>query len=149
VARKPSARVVLARGALDQATLAVADGLFEAGKRIIEAAGPKMPDSPYDPFPAGEGLPKQGGVLAYVGNKKVAGWSIRGPQPKKPRSARATTKEHSVVVLAGFGFPARFNEGGTINQPPRPVLTPELRAQQGGIPGVVGDIARPQINGAR
>lgn len=104
--RAPSKRVVLNRAALSRLELAIADGLLEAGRTIIETADP--PDSPLEPYPTGEGLPLQGGVLVYVDGKKVAGWSKRGVQPKKPRAAR--TPKGSMIAIVGFGFPGRFNE---------------------------------------
>lgn len=144
------ARMELNAAKFDELTRFVADGMFEAGRVIIEQASANAPDSPYDPYPEGEGLPKQGGVLAYIGNLKVNGWSLRGVQPKKPRSLRTVTKEHSVVVAAGFGFPARFAEGGTIRQPPRPFLRPVVdRLGVEGVANIVGDVARPKINGSR
>lgn len=134
----------------NELTQFIAEGLFEAGRSIIEIASANAPDSPYDPYPTGEGLPKQGGVLAYIGNQKVNGWSIRGDQPKKPRSLRLVTKQHSVVVAAGFGFPGRFAEGGTIKQAPQPFLGPAFdRVGAQGVINIVGDVARPKINGAR
>lgn len=149
-ARGVSATVRLNKAALDDITFAVADGLFEAGKSIVEIASAHAPDSPYDPYPAGEGLPRQGGVLAYVGAKKVDGWSLRGVQPKKPRSLRLAVKEHSVVVAVGFGFPARFAEGGTIKQAPQPFLAP-ARDQVGmqGVANIVGDVTRPRLARAK
>ena len=142
-------RMALNQSRLDDVTLAVADGLFEAGRTIVELAATRAPDSPYDPFPAGEGLPKQGGVLVYVANKKTHGWSIRGDQPKKPKAVRDTTKAHSAVAVVGFGFPARFNEAGTINQPARPFFTPSAREVQPHIPEIVGEVSRPKIAAMR
>jgi hypothetical protein len=149
-ARGVSAKVKLNKAALDDVTFAVADGLFEAGKVIIEMASANAPDSPYDPYPTGEGLPKQGGVLAYVGSQKVDGWSTRGPQPKKPRSARLAVKAHSVVVLAGFGFPGRFVEAGTARTPAQPFLAPARdRLGVQGVVNIVGDVAGPKIGRKR
>jgi hypothetical protein len=142
-------RMELNQSRLDDVTLAVADGLFEAGRTIVELASERAPDSPYDPFPAGEGLPKQGGVLVYVANKKTHGWSIRGDQPVKPRAARLTTKLHSVVAIIGFGFPGRFNEAGTIRQPARPFLTPSANEVAPHIPEIVGSVTRPKLAGMR
>lgn len=144
-----SAKTVLRREKLDAATRIVADGLFEAGKEIVLTAAAIAPDSPYDPYPEGEGLPKQGGVLAYVVGDKVNGWSIRGPQPTKPRSARMLVKKHSVSVLIGFGFPGRFAEGGTIDTPSQPFLAPTRDSKKGRIPEIVGAITRPRIGGMR
>jgi hypothetical protein len=125
MASRPSARVVLHRGTLDAISLGIADGLFDMAKAVVEAAAPGMADSPYDPFPTGEGLPKQGGALAYVRGGKVAGWSHRGGQPKKPRSVRAASRG-SVLVVGGYGFPARLNEFGSLHNPASPALTPAL-----------------------
>lgn len=148
--RGVSAKVRLNKAALDDVTFAVADGLHEAGRAIVEIAGANAPDSPLDPYPTGEGLPKQGGVLTYVGNQKVDGWSIRGPQPKKPRSVRLVVKQHSVVTVAGFGFPARFAEGGTVRQAAQPFFTPARdRVGVEGVVNIVGDVAGPQIGRRR
>ena len=141
--------MALNQSRLDEVTLAVADGLFEVGRTIIEIASPRMADSPHDPYPEGEGLPKQGGVLVYVGNKKTHGWSIRGDQPKKPKAVRELTKRHSAVAIIGFGFPARFNEAGTINQPARPVLTPVANEVQPHIPEIIGEVTRPKLAAMR
>jgi hypothetical protein len=127
----------------------VADGLFEAGRVIVEYAAAEAPDSPLDPYPLGEGLPKQGGVLAYVGNDKVNGWSLRGKQPNKPRAARPLMKQHSVTVLAGFGHPARFAEVGTNDTPAQPFLSPTRDRLASRVPNIVGDVTRPQINRKR
>lgn len=126
MARGPSTRVVLHRGTVDACTLGAIDGLFELGKEIILGAAGNAPDSPYDPYPLGEGLPKQGGVLAYAKGDKVAGWSQRGQQPTKPRALRAESRSSGFVIVAGFGFPGRFAEEGTIDTPAQPFLTPEL-----------------------
>lgn len=133
----------------DEVTRAIGDGVFEALKGIIERAGANAPDSPYDPYPEGEGLPKQGGVLVYIGNKKTHGWSIRGDQPKKPRSARLATKQHSVVGLAGFGFPGRFAERGTIRTPAQPFLEPEFDRSTPAVPRDIAAVAKPKIGEGR
>lgn len=144
--RGVSSKVRLRKDALDDVTFIVADGMFQAGKVIIGRAAASAPDSPYEPYPTGEGLPKQGGVLAYVGNQKVDGWSIRGPQPVKPRALRAVSKAHSIVVACGFGFPARFAEGGTIRTPAHPFLAPARDAVGvDGVVAIVGDVTRPRL----
>jgi hypothetical protein len=147
MARAPSKRVMLNRAALGEVALIVADGLLEAGRTIIEVAAENAPDSPYDPYPTGEGLPKQGGVLVYAGSQKTAGWSQRGNQPAKPRAVRGTAKEHSVVAVIGFGFPARFAERGTINHPGKPFLTPARDRVAPHIPDIVGQVTRPRLGG--
>lgn len=139
-------RLELKRDKLDLVVRKVADGFFAAGQHIVERASAIAPDSPYDPYPTGEGLPKQGGVLVFVEDEKVNGWSIRGDQPKKPRAVRGSTKEHSIVCVIGFGFPARFNELGTLKMPANPFLAP-VRDNVGptGVVVIVGDVARPEI----
>jgi hypothetical protein len=142
-------RLRLEQSKLDDVSFIVADGLFEAAKLIIETASGLAPDSPYDPYPTGEGLPKQGGVLVYAGNRKTHGWSIRGDQPVKPRASRATTKGHSIVAVLGFGFPGRFAEAGTVNMAGKPFLAPSRDAVAPHIPEIVGDVTRPRLAGNR
>lgn len=143
MARKPSAKVTLHRSKFAELTLGVADGLFAAAQDIILDAATHAPDSPYDPYPEGEGLPKQGGVLAFVGGGKTAGWSIRGVQPRKPRALRTPAKENAVLVAGGFGFPARFAEGGTVNHPAQPFLTPALHRGEPRILPKVREVLAP------
>lgn len=139
--RKPSTRVVLNRSALDRVDLAVADGLLEVGRTIVEVAHP--PDSPLEPYPIGQGLVLQGGVLVYADGKKVAGWSQRGLQPKKPRAA--VTPRGVITAIAGFGFPGRLVEGGTLDQPARPFLSPALDQTTPHIPGIMADVVGPEL----
>jgi hypothetical protein len=145
VARRPSARVVLNRQQVDHVKLAIADGLFEVGQQIIEVAAANAPDSPYDPYPLGEGLVKQGGVLAYVDGKKVAGWSQRGTQPKKPRALRSSRK--AVQVAAGYGFPGLFVELGTVRSRAQPFLTPAMNQVAPQIPLIMERVVRPKLGG--
>jgi len=115
-----AAKVELNYAALVAITRAVADGAFELAKAIV--AGADAPDA----TPLGEGLVDQGGVIAYVDRKLVATYSTGAdPTVKKPRAAKLGP---GVVVIAGYGFPGRFQEGGTVNQPARPFLTPRLMA---------------------
>ena len=126
MARGPSKKVVLHRETIDAVVLGALDGLFKLAQAVVEGAAVNAPDSPYDPYPTGEGLPKQGGALAYAKGAKVAGWSQRGNQPSKPRALRVESRSSGFVIAAGFGFPGRFAEIGTVNQPGQPFLTPEL-----------------------
>lgn len=135
-------KVVLNRSKLDQVTLAVADGLFAVGKAIVDAAHPA--DSPYEPFPAGEGLPRQGGVLAYVNGKKVAGYGLDGKQPRAPRAAHVS-RGRGVEVIVGWGFPARFNEFGTIRMPAHPFLTPARNQVLPQTNAILADVAGPEL----
>jgi len=131
---KPSARVVLNRKMLRTVQIAIADGLFEVARTMIEET--HAPDAPV----YGEGLPRQGGALAYVGDKKVAGWGLDGRQPKKPRAYKVRG-QGAITAIAGWGFPARFNEQGTINQPARPFFEPTVNR----VSGHVADIMRPIV----
>ncbi len=134
-------RVQLHRDALDQVTLATADGMFAVGKAILEAARPP------DATPFGEGLVDRGGVLAYVDGKKVNGFGMDGKQPKPPRAARVS-KGRGAVVIVGWGFPARFQEFGTIHHGAQPFFTPAVdatmpRSQQIMAPVVKAKLPRP------
>jgi hypothetical protein len=121
MARGPTKRVVLNRQALTQVGLAVAEGMVAVGREILDVADP--PDSPLEPYPLGEGLPKQGGVLGYFDGKKIDGYGQDGKQPKKPR--RADVKR-GITVVVGWGFPARFNELGTVKHPAQPFASPAV-----------------------
>lgn len=119
MARKPSARVVLNRSRLNELQLAVAEGLEEVAKTIVETADPP------DATPFGEGLVTRGGWLVYAGDKKVGGGSLDGTQPKKPRAFRVKGT-NAITAIAGFGFPARFQEFGTVKQAAQPFFTPAV-----------------------
>lgn len=140
MARGPSARVVLNRDALTAVGLAVADGLEQVVKSIVTEAHPP------DATPYGEGLVTRGGWLVYHGSKKVGGGSLEGKQPKKPRAlrVRGTT---GITAIAGFGFPGRFQELGTVNHGAQPFLWPawtrvEPRLEQIMAPAVRAHLAR-------
>lgn len=111
---RPSSRVVLNRAALSQLDLAVAEGVEEIARTIVEVADPP------DAEPYGVGLVKRGGWAVYDGGKKVGGGSLDGSQPNKPKAFR--TPPGDIHGIAGFGFPARFQETGTVKQPARPWL---------------------------
>lgn len=119
MARKPSARVVLNRKALDTLHLAYAEGVEDIVRTIVETAEP--PDAP----PFGEGLVTRGGWLVYDGANKVAGGSLEGSQPDKPRAYKVKGAR-GITGIAGFGFPGRFQEAGTVHQPARPWFTPAV-----------------------
>lgn len=113
-------RMVINRAAVDQIMLATADGLFELGKAIVMNAD--VPDA----APYGVGLVQGGGAIAFVGKKRVAVFSKYGATSvTKPRQCKLTD---GVTVAFGYGFPGRFQEQGTINQPSRPFLTPAVLA---------------------
>lgn len=104
-----SKTVRLNRAALDAFYGQIADALAQVGKRAIEYTTPSVPDEP----PIGAGLVRTGGYVVYVDGKKVAGNATISRQSKK-----------GIVLYTGYGFPGRFNEIGTIHQPPRPFFTP-------------------------
>lgn len=137
-----AAKVVLNHAALDEITRATADGLFELAKAII--SGADVPDA----TPFGEGLVDQGGVIAYVDRKPVASYSTGAdPTVKKPRAARLGP---GVVIIAGYGFPGRFQESGTVHQPARPFLTPKLMADLPDAAGFVrAALAKHKVISAR
>lgn len=141
MARKPSARVVLNRAKLDEVSRAVADGFAAFAEAVVREAAPMAPDSPLQPYPTGEGLPKQGGWLVYVGGQKIAGGGLDGKQPKKPRAVQV--RQHGIVAIAGYGFPGRFQEQGTVNHPARPFLGPAFER----VAPRATEIMRPVVDG--
>lgn len=138
MARKPSTRVVLNRAALAELDLALAEGVEEIVRTVIEVANPP------DATPFGVGLVTQGGWLVYVGSKKVGGGSLVGLQPKKPRAFRVAGTE-GIVAIAGFGFPGRFQETGTTNQPARPFLTPAMLEVASAAPEIMRSVVGPRL----
>ena len=128
MARGRTTRVKLNRAAVGGVRLALADGAHAVAKAIV------MDANPPDAGPFGEGLVTRGGTLAYVGSKKVDGWSLDGRQPRKPRSLRVRGSE-DIVAVAGFGFPGRFQEFGTARHSAQPFLTP---ARDRVVPRAVG-----------
>jgi hypothetical protein len=125
--------------------LAVSFGTLKVGQVMAEEYARRSRDSPLEPYPINEGLPRQFGVLVYVDNQKVQGWSRRGDQPKKPRAARETTKALSVVTLIGAGWPARINETGTIHMSAHPAFTPARDAVIPHAAKIVQTYTRPKI----
>jgi hypothetical protein len=116
---KRSARVRLNRGNLNALGLAVANGMESFVRRVVTDADPP------DATPYGEGLVTQGGWLVYHRSKKVGGGSLQGKQPRKPRGFRVRGNE-SIEAIAGFGFPGRFQEMGTIHHAAQPFLWPSF-----------------------
>jgi hypothetical protein len=99
---------------------------------------------PPDATPYGEGLVTAGGTLVYVGSKKVGGWSQDGSEPRKPRALRVRGSD-MVVAVAGFGFPGRFQEMGTVNHGAQPFLTPSRDRVEPRVPGIVARAAKYRI----
>lgn len=142
MARGPSTRVVLNRKAVRAVQVAIADGLFEVARTIIEVADPP------DATPFGAGLVTQGGALAYVGDKKVGGWSQRGTQPKKPRAYKVRG-QGAITAIAGFGFPGRFQEMGTVHHAAQPFLTPAANRTVDHAAEIMAPIVSAELRKAR
>lgn len=118
-----TARVVLNRNALNALGLAVANGLEDFARLVVTDADPP------DATPFGEGLVTQGGWLAYYRNRKIGGGSRTGKQPKKPRGW-SVSRNDSIEAIAGFGFPGRFQEMGTVHHSAQPFLWPSFTRNQ-------------------
>lgn len=140
-----SSRMRLKRSRLEKIPLAVSFGTLKVGQLIAEEYAKRSADSPLEPYPIFEGLPRQVGVLVYVNNEKVQGWSRRGDQPKKPRAARQITKDLSVVTLVGVGWPGRINETGTVNMPAHPAFVPARDAVAPYAARIVATFTKPKI----
>lgn len=104
-------KTVLNHQALDEIRRNFVDGMAAIGEKVIEVATPHVPDAP----PIGVGLIQRGGYAVWADGQKVAGTAAkpRGEVPKQ-----------GVVLMAGYDFPARFLEEGTIHITPRPWVTP-------------------------
>lgn len=113
--RKVSSRTVVNRKALDEITGAFVDGMAAVGKAVIERTRPP------DAAPFGKGLVTTGDWGVWAGTRKVAGTAT------KPRSVRLS--KTGITLIAGYGFPGRFQEMGTIHQPARPFFTPSVMAE--------------------
>lgn len=112
MARKVSVRTVANKAALTAISNGLAEGLASVGRTIIERTRP--PDA--EPF--GKGLVTTGDWGVWAGTRKVDGTA------SKPKQVRL--KQGVVTLVAGYGFPGRFQELGTIRQPARPFLTPPV-----------------------
>jgi hypothetical protein len=120
-----SARVVLNRANLNELGLAVATGLEAVVEDVVREADPP------DATPYGAGLVTSGGWLVYSRRRKVAGGSLTNRQPKKPRGLRL---EDGIVAVAGFSFPGRFQEIGTVHHRAQPFLWPSWTRVAGSVP---------------
>jgi len=136
MARKASARVVLNRQALSEVHLALAEGVEEVCRTVIETADP--PDAP----PYGEGLVKGGGWLVYADSKKVGGGSLQGTQPKKPRAAALIA---GITGIVGWGFPGRFLETGTSDTAAQPFFTPAAMQTAEHAPEIMRGVVGPRL----
>lgn len=112
--RREHKRTVINRQALTALRLGFVEGMAELGRRVIATAEPHVPDEE----PIGKGLVRSGDWGVWTKGKKVAGTASKPSTVKLPAGG--------VTLIAGYGFPARFNEIGTVHQPSRPFLTPAL-----------------------
>lgn len=136
---RSQARIVLNRKAFEQIELANVDGLLAVAEEVIETARP--PDAP----PYGQGLLQGGGTLAYLGNKKVGGQMQDGRNVSKPRSLRL----RDMVAIAGWGFPGRFVELGTVDTSAQPFLTRSVSIVEPQADVVISDRIRGRLAGLR
>jgi hypothetical protein len=120
-----SRRVVLNQRALSAMSAALADGLGDWAQDVLGATKPP------DATPFGEGLVTTGGYGVWAAGRKVGGGA------DKPRQARLNRT--GITMIMGWGFPARFQETGTIHQPARPFFTPVIMAK---IPELAGFMQR-------
>lgn len=135
-ARKP-ARVELNRAALTELGLALADGIEEVARTIVETADPP------DAAPFGVGLVTSGGWAVYAGSKKVGGGSLDGTQPNKPRAFKPAPT--GITGIAGFGFPARFQEFGVVHHAAQPFLWPAAIRVAGHAPAIMRSVVGPKL----
>lgn len=138
-------RVVINRRALDEVTGGIADGLFDLARAIVRVAEANAPDA----APFGEGLVERGGAVAYVGRRRVH--ETRGPDGstvKKPRR-EARLNPGEVMAVAGFGFPARFQELGTVHHRAQPFFTPAVNEVVPDAPLVLSRAMKRRLRGER
>jgi len=121
-------RVEMARGRMAEHDRGMVKGLEFLALEVLMRTKP--PDAPA----YGEGLVDEGCIISYLDGKRVG-----GDADKKPKSLRAGK---GALVAVGFPFPARFQEMGTVNQPPRPFLTPVVMEVVGDAATVIDALAR-------
>lgn len=109
MARRISSKTVLNRKSLTLLRGAFVDGMEQIGIDLIART------EPLDDPTTQEKIIGDWGI--WVDGKKVAGTAT------KPR--RENVKS-GITLLAGFPFPMRFGEMGTIDQPSRPRFSPTL-----------------------
>jgi hypothetical protein len=129
--KKPSARVVINRAAVAEVRLVVADGMLAVAQAIVDTADPP------DATPFGEGLVTTGAAGMWVDGRKIGG------RADKPRRERMPAR--GIAGVAGFGFPGRFQEEGTIHQPARPFLTPAANRVVAEAPAIMAAVVRPRL----
>lgn len=124
--RKTNARVVINRENANRVRLALADGLLNVAQAIVDNAHP--PDDP------ATSKVIEGGAVGYIDGRKIGG------QAQKPSRERGL-KDKGIAAFAGWGFPARFQEIGTVHQPARPFGWPAMEQTRGQAPGLMREAA--------
>lgn len=115
-------RTEINRAALDEVEAGLADGVFDIARAIVRVAESRAPDA----TPYGEGLVDRGGAALWVRGKKThESTTGDGRRVDKPRSLRVRTAG-TIVGAAGFGFPAMFQEFGTVHHGAQPFFTPAV-----------------------
>lgn len=154
MASKVSTRVVVNRAALDAITLGLADGMQAIGERIVKNARPPSDVGSETAAEAEEEqaekrppLVKNGGAATWVNGRKVAGFGLDGKQPGKPRSAKLA--KPGITMIAGFGFPGRFQEFGTIRQGAQPFLSPAIAEELPGADPILSENLKRRLAGVR
>ena len=82
----------------------------------------------------------QGGAVGYIDGRKIGG------QATKPSSERGL-KQRGIVAFFGFGFPARFQEIGTVHQPARPFLWPAVTETEPEMAGLMAAASHARLSG--
>jgi hypothetical protein len=130
MARKVSTRVVMNRRTLSAIDEGFVQGFEAIGQKVI--ATTKPPDA----APFGQGLVTTGAYGVWANNRKVAGPAT------KPRGARFGQGVH---LFIGYGFPARFQELGTVKQPARPFLGPVMDSVMPSTPQIVAPYMKGRL----
>jgi hypothetical protein len=134
------ARVVMNRAALDEMQLAMADGLLTLGQRIIAGAQDRARQELFPEEDAALRAKRGVPMMADTGHSAVwaLGKKVGGEEGEiaKPRGLKTPANE--AVLAVWFSSPlSHFREYGTIKEPARPFLTPELMAD---IPNAGDDV---------
>ena len=123
-------RIEINRAKVEEMTLRVADGIFQAAQEAIHAARPPVGIGPYNKWHP-YAMVARGGVVGFVGGKRFAVYARAGMKGSVKPSKTVKARSATIVVTGGFGYPARLNEFGTIHNQPRPFLTPVFMTVRG------------------
>lgn len=124
--KRGDVRVELDLRALNVARYEAGRGLLAVAEEALARAD--VPDQP----PYGEGLIETGAAGAWLDGVKVGG------EADVPDGESTD----GIVGYVGYGFPAHFQENGTVNQPARPFLTPAVDSATGDGEGIIARTVR-------